>query len=40
MDSLKRVGSEKLAKDSGLSRLEGKEYTVQDGDCIFFHFNV
>ena len=39
-EDLKRVGSEKLAKDSGLSRLEGKEYTVQDGDCIFFHFNV
>ena len=39
-DDLERIGSEKLAKDSGLSRLEGKEYIVQDGDCIFFHFNV
>ena len=39
-EDLKRLGSEKLAKDSGLSRLEGKDYTVQDGDCIFFHFNV
>ena len=39
-EDLKKFGSEKLAKDSGLSRLEGKDYTVQDGDCIFFHFNV
>ncbi len=39
-DDLKKLGSEKLIKESGLSRLEGKDYTVEDGDCIFFHFNV
>ena len=39
-EDLKRMGSEKLVKESGLSKLEGKEYIVEDGDCIFFHFNV
>lgn len=28
------------AKEKGLLRLEGKEYVVQDGDCINFRFNV
>jgi hypothetical protein len=28
------------AKEKGLLRLEGKEYIVQDGDCITFRFNV
>lgn len=37
---LEKLGSEKLVKESGLSKLEGKDYIVQDGDCIFFHFNV
>ncbi len=39
-DDLIKMGSEKLVKEAGLSKLEGKEYLVQDGDCIFFHFNV
>ena len=39
-DDLVKFGSEKLVKDSGLAKLEGKEYIVQDGDCIYFHFNV
>lgn len=30
----------KRAKELGLSRLEGKEYTVKDGDIIEFRFNV
>lgn len=33
-------GSEAAAKEKGLWRLEGKEYIVQDGDCINFRFNV
>jgi GTP-binding protein YchF len=33
-------GSEAKAKEKGLWRLEGKEYVVQDGDCINFRFNV
>jgi GTP-binding protein YchF len=32
--------SEKRLSELGLIRLEGKNYTVQDGDCIFFKFNV
>jgi len=33
-------GSEAVAKEKGLLRLEGKEYIVQDGDCMNFRFNV
>ena len=33
-------GSEKGLKEQGLIRQEGKTYIVQDGDCIFFKFNV
>ncbi len=33
-------GSEAAARDKGLMRSEGKEYIVQDGDCILFRFNV
>ena len=33
-------GGEAGAKEKGLLRLEGKEYVVQDGDCIHFRFNV
>ncbi len=33
-------GSEAAAKEQGLWRLEGKDYIVQDGDCINFRFNV
>jgi hypothetical protein len=35
-----RCGSEAAAKEKGLWRLEGKDYIVQDGDCINFRFNV
>ncbi|MBI4972071.1 MAG: redox-regulated ATPase YchF [Candidatus Omnitrophica bacterium] len=34
------LGSEKLVKEKGLMRVEGKEYLVQDGDCMYFRFNV
>ncbi|MEW6501579.1 MAG: redox-regulated ATPase YchF [Thermodesulfobacteriota bacterium] len=33
-------GSEAAAREKGLLRSEGKEYVVQDGDCITFRFNV
>ncbi|MBD3275720.1 MAG: DUF933 domain-containing protein, partial [Candidatus Marinimicrobia bacterium] len=33
-------GSEKALRDKGLIRQEGREYVVQDGDVIFFKFNV
>jgi GTP-binding protein YchF len=34
------LGSESAARDKGLLRIEGKEYVVQDGDCMHFRFNV
>lgn len=33
-------GGESGAKEAGKSRLEGKEYIVQDGDVMHFRFNV
>ena len=33
-------GSEAKIKEAGKWRLEGKEYPVQDGDVLFFRFNV
>lgn len=39
-EDLKKYGSEKLVKEAGRLRLEGKEYVVQDGDICYFRFNV
>ncbi len=39
-DDLIKVGSLQKAKEQGLLRIEGKDYTVQDGDVIHFRFNV
>ncbi|MCH7521699.1 MAG: DUF933 domain-containing protein, partial [Candidatus Marinimicrobia bacterium] len=39
-DDIVRLGSEKAVKEAGLARQEGKEYPVQDGDLIYFKFNV
>ena len=33
-------GGEQGAKEAGKMRLEGKDYVVNDGDVIFFRFNV
>jgi ribosome-binding ATPase YchF (GTP1/OBG family) len=33
-----RVGGWKPAREQGLSRAEGKEYVVQDGDVMLFRF--
>jgi len=33
-------GSEAAVREKGLLRVEGKEYVVQDGDCMHFRFNV
>ena len=33
-------GSESKLKELGLIRQEGRGYTVKDGDCIYFKFNV
>jgi GTP-binding protein YchF len=34
------LGGEQAAKDAGKFRLEGKDYTVADGDVMHFRFNV
>ena len=39
-DELAELGDEKAVKAAGKMRLEGKSYVVQDGDVIFFRFNV
>jgi ribosome-binding ATPase YchF (GTP1/OBG family) len=31
---------EARAREKGLMRVEGKEYVVADGDCMYFRFNV
>lgn len=39
-DDLIQHGSEHSVKEKGLMKLEGKDYEVQDGDLIYFRFNV
>ncbi|MDR0496617.1 MAG: redox-regulated ATPase YchF [Treponema sp.] len=39
-DDIVRYGTEAKIKEAGKYRIEGKEYIVQDGDVIFFKFNV
>ena len=39
-EDLIKYGSESAVKEKGLLRIEGKEYVVQDGDCMHFRFNV
>ena len=40
VDDLRQYGSEAEIKAAGKYRQEGKEYVVQDGDVLFFKFNV
>jgi len=35
-----KFGSESAARDAGKLSVEGKDYTVQDGDVMHFRFNV
>ena len=37
---LEKYGSMNAAKEAGVLRSEGKEYVMQDGDIVFFRFNV
>jgi len=39
-DDIKEKGSEREVKNSGLFRLEGKDYLVKDGDIISIKFSV
>ena len=37
---MEACGSGAASREKGLLRSEGKEYVVQDGDMIYFRFNV
>ena len=39
-DDYVNFGSEQKVKEAGKMRVEGKEYTVKDGDVMHFRFNV
>jgi len=39
-DDFKELGSETAVKAAGKYKQQGKTYTVQDGDIIFFKFNA
>ena len=39
-DDFVRAGGWKGAREQGLTRAEGKEYVVRDGDVLLFRFNV
>lgn len=40
IEDLRAYGSEQKIKEAGKYRQEGKEYLVNDGDVLFFKFNV
>jgi ribosome-binding ATPase YchF (GTP1/OBG family) len=39
-EDLVKYGDEQKVKENGRSRLEGKDYIMQDGDICYFRFNV
>ncbi len=39
-EDLIKAGSNAAAREQGLSRVEGKEYVMQEGDIVNFRFNV
>lgn len=39
-EDLMTYGSEQAVREAGKLRMEGKDYVVQDGDIVFFRFNV
>ena len=39
-DTFASLGSTSAAKEAGKLKIEGKEYIVQDGDVIYFRFNL
>ena len=40
IEDLHKYGSEAKIREAGKYRVEGKDYVVQDGDVLFFKFNV
>ncbi len=39
-EDLVALGSEKALREKGLVTMEGKDYVMQDGDVVYFRFNV
>lgn len=39
-EDIVKYRSELALKEAGKLRMEGKTYVMQDGDCVFFRFNV
>lgn len=39
-DDLMNCGSYAAVREKGLLRVEGKDYIIQDGDIVYFRFNV
>ena len=39
-DDLMKYGTPAKVKEAGRYRIEGKDYVVQDGDIIYYRFNV
>jgi len=39
-DDYVKYGSESACREAGKIAVEGKEYTVKDGDIMHFRFNV
>lgn len=39
-EDITKLGSELAVKERGLMHIEGKEYVIEDGDIVFFRFNV
>jgi GTP-binding protein YchF len=35
-----QAGSEQAARKAGHARIEGKDYVIQDGDVVYFHFKA
>jgi ribosome-binding ATPase YchF (GTP1/OBG family) len=39
-DDLMAAGSYAAARERGVTRLEGRDYAMRDGDVVYFRFNV
>jgi len=39
-NDLKKIGNFKEAKEKGKISIEGKDYILKEGDCVYFHFHV
>lgn len=39
-DDISKYRDEKILREKGLIRIEGKEYEIKDGDICYFRFNV